>query len=170
MVERPGAARGAEADAAVAAVDGVALAVVTADCAPVGLSSPEGVVGIVHAGWRGALAGVLENTVGAMRALGATTVQGALGPCIRAHAYRFSEADIATIAARYGPAVRAIDDQGRPALDLPALVAAALQHAGAQIVADSGTCTHCSTEHWSWRARRDAGRQANVLVRELAAP
>ncbi len=52
----------------------VALGIVTADCAPVLLADAEaGVIGAVHAGWRGAVAGVLEATLDAMRALGAGT-------------------------------------------------------------------------------------------------
>ncbi len=84
VVERPGAGRGQEADAAVTACSGAALVVRTADCAPVGLASAEGVVAAVHAGWRGLMAGVVEETVAVMRSLGATSIEAALGPCIAA--------------------------------------------------------------------------------------
>ena len=57
VVEHPGDCRAEEADAAVTACAGAALVVLTADCAPVGLASPEGIVGVVHAGWRGLMAG-----------------------------------------------------------------------------------------------------------------
>jgi len=147
----------------------LALAVFTADCAPVGLSSPEGVAAIVHAGWRGVTAGVVEAAVATMRSLGATEVSALLGPCIRPHAYRFSEADIAMVVGRLGRSVRSVDDQGRPSLDLPAAVRAALGHAGAKLVGDAGTCTHCSPQHWSWRAAADRGRQANLLFTGVVA-
>jgi len=79
---------GGEADALVTATPGLALGVVTADCAPV-LFCDEGgtVVGAAHAGWRGALAGVLEATVQAMRGLGARGITAAIGPCIHQPSY-----------------------------------------------------------------------------------
>lgn len=80
------------ADAMVTRRPGVALGVITADCAPVLLAGRDaagrGVAGAVHAGWRGAVAGVLEAAIGAMRALGAAgTVAAAVGPCIRQASY-----------------------------------------------------------------------------------
>ncbi len=165
IVERPGAHRGEDADAAVTDVPGAALVVRSADCAPVALSSPEGVTGAAHAGWKGLVAGVVEEAVAAMRRLGATDVYAAVGPCISPHAYRFSTSDLEKLAARFGPGVRAVDAAGYPALDLPAAVGAALAQAGAELVETSGACTHCSDRYWSWRARRDAGRQATVVWR-----
>ncbi|HTW10919.1 MAG TPA: polyphenol oxidase family protein [Acidimicrobiales bacterium] len=165
LVEEPGSCRGVEADAAVTRCPGAALAVLTADCAPVVLASREGVLGVAHAGWRGLLAGVVEATVAAMRALGAGDVSAALGPCVRPHAYPFSAPDLEMLEDRFGPGVAARDEGGHAALDLPAAVRAALDEAGAALVADSGVCTHCSAEHWSWRARADRGRQATVAWR-----
>jgi YfiH family protein len=79
---------GGEADAIVTAMPGLALGVVTADCAPVLFSNAAGnVVGAAHAGWRGAVAGVLEATVLAMRALGASRISAAIGPCIHQESY-----------------------------------------------------------------------------------
>ncbi len=78
------------ADALVAAVPGVALGILTADCLPVLLADPEaGVVGAAHAGWRGALSGILEATVAAMEDLGArrTAIRAAIGPAISQTAY-----------------------------------------------------------------------------------
>lgn len=163
VVERPGDCRGEEADAAVTGCSGAALAVLTADCAPVGLASPEGIVGVVHAGWRGLMAGVVEAAVAAMRSLGASEVSAALGPCITPHAYRFSAVDLEPVAERFGRAVVALDSAGYPALDLPATVRAALGQAGAALVADAQICTHCSPDHWSWRANGDKARQASVV-------
>jgi len=82
----PGA--GPRADALVTAIPGLALGVVSADCTPVLLADARaGVIGAVHAGWRGALAGVLEATVAAMQALGASRIAAAIGPCIRQRSY-----------------------------------------------------------------------------------
>jgi YfiH family protein len=93
-----------EADALVSAVPGIALAVMTADCAPVLLADPvAGVVGAAHAGWRGALDGIIEATVAGMVAIGARPerIAAAVGPTISQAAYevgpefldRFRDAD-----------------------------------------------------------------------------
>jgi YfiH family protein len=162
-VTYPGDGAGAAADAAVSRAPGAALAVLTADCAPVALVSAEGVIGLAHAGWRGLLAGVIEATVDAMRALGATDVGAALGPCIHPECYPFGVAELDRVAERLGPGVRATSRDGAPALDLPRAVRAGLDRAGAELVADAGVCTSCSPAHWSWRARRDRQRQATVV-------
>jgi polyphenol oxidase len=84
------AGAGPRADAMVTAVPGIALGIVTADCAPVLFADTEArVIGAAHAGWRGAVAGVLEATVEAMAALGAHPgrIIAAIGPCIRQDSY-----------------------------------------------------------------------------------
>jgi len=164
-VELPGQGAGAEADAAVTTESGVALAVLTADCAPIALASPEGVIGVAHAGWRGLLAGVVEETVTVMRQLGATRVVAARGPCIHAECYEFGADDLDLIAARLGDGVRGRSRGGETALDLPAAVDAALRQCDAELVATVDSCTACSSEYWSWRARQDRHRQASVVWR-----
>ena len=89
-VTEPGVATGGPADALVTDQPGLALSVLTADCMPVLLADHDaGVVGAVHAGWRGALAGVLEATIEAMEALGAERegIIAVIGPCISQRAY-----------------------------------------------------------------------------------
>ncbi|WP_298260739.1 peptidoglycan editing factor PgeF [uncultured Litoreibacter sp.] len=79
-----------KADAMVTATPGLALGILTADCQPVLFSDPNaGVIGAAHAGWGGAVSGVLENTIEAMIALGATrdSIQAVIGPCISQAAY-----------------------------------------------------------------------------------
>jgi YfiH family protein len=166
-VRGPADQAGATADAAVTGAAGCALAVLTADCAPVALASPEGVIGVAHAGWRGAVAGVVEATVAAMRELGATDVRAMIGPCIRPGCYAFGEVELGLVADRLGPAVRAVTTTGRPALDLPAAVRAALGRAGVgpDRVVDVGACTACSPAYFSWRAGKDLARQATVIWR-----
>ena len=78
------------ADALVSDLPGLTLGVLSADCAPVLLADPAaGVIGAAHAGWRGALAGVIEATVRAMAGLGARPerIQAAIGPCIAQASY-----------------------------------------------------------------------------------
>ena len=143
VVEPAGDATGGQGDALVTTARDVALAVLTADCAPVALSSPEGVVAAVHAGWRGLRAGVVERTVEVMLALGAIEVNAALGPCIRAECCPFGVAELDEVAAILGDAVRGTTADGAPALDLPAAVSAALARAGVKLVLDVGDCTVC---------------------------
>ena len=84
-----------EADAIVTDRPGLALAIVTADCAPVLFHDREAcVIGAAHAGWRGAFGGVLENTVAQMEALGAQRkrILAAIGPCIACPSYEVDEA------------------------------------------------------------------------------
>jgi polyphenol oxidase len=164
-VERPGARTGEEADGAVTTERGCALAVLTADCAPLAFASPEGIIGVAHAGWRGLLAGVIEATVAEMRALGATGVVAARGACIHAECYQFGASDLDRVAARFGDRVRGLTRDGQPALDLPAAVDAALALSGAELVAQVDACTACSPDYWSWRARGDRSRQATVVWR-----
>jgi YfiH family protein len=82
--------QGEKADAMVTDRSGLALGIVTADCAPVLFAGAGGkIVGAAHAGWRGAVAGVLEATVAAMVALGAAPdrMTAAVGPCIAQASY-----------------------------------------------------------------------------------
>jgi YfiH family protein len=159
----PGDGAGSTADASVTVLEGSALAVLVADCAPVALASPEGVVGVAHAGWNGVLAGVLQRTVKEMRALGATDVHALIGPCIGPECYEFGVDHLARFSDRFGDTVVARTARGTPALDLRQAVRAALAGQGVEDVDDVGICTACSADHYSWRARRERERQA-VLV------
>ena len=79
-----------EADGIVSATPGTAIAILTADCQPVLLADTKaGVIGAAHAGWRGALDGILESTLAEMEALGATRgdIHAAIGPSISQRAY-----------------------------------------------------------------------------------
>lgn len=165
VVDRPGGATGEPADAAVTSKAGAALAVLTADCAPVALGSPEGVLGVVHAGWKGLRAGVVESAVTAMRRMGATRIEAVLGPCIHPCCYTFGEEDLQDMTARYGQSVRSCDRSGSPALDLPNAVDVALHNAGARLVGQVGSCTGCSGRYWSWRRSATSRRQATVVWR-----
>jgi polyphenol oxidase len=83
------------ADALVTAQPGLALGILTADCAPVLFADQEaGVVGAAHAGWKGALAGVTDATIAAMEALGARRdrIVAAIGPCIAQASYEVDDA------------------------------------------------------------------------------
>ncbi|HEU0117406.1 MAG TPA: peptidoglycan editing factor PgeF [Alphaproteobacteria bacterium] len=77
-------------DAMVTSVKGIALGIITADCVPLLFADPgAGVIGAAHAGWRGAISGVIENTLDAMEKLGARRQKtyAAIGPCIWQNSY-----------------------------------------------------------------------------------
>lgn len=160
----PGEHAGAEADAAVTATPGVAVAVQTADCVPIALQAvgAVGAVGVVHAGWRGLVAGVVDAAVEALCELGRGPIVAQIGPCIRARCYEFGPTDLDRVAALLGDGVRSTTAWGRPALDLAQAATAALRDAGVDYVRDSGVCTACSPLHFSHRANGDTGRQALV--------
>ena len=108
--------QGPRADAMVTARPGIALGIITADCTPVLLHDPAAhVIGAVHAGWRGALAGALEAAIEAMLALGATRpgISAAIGPCIRQPSYEVS-ADLRDPVLARSPADASFFAQGRP--------------------------------------------------------
>jgi copper oxidase (laccase) domain-containing protein len=144
------------------------LCILTADCAPLSFTSPEGVRGVAHAGWRGLADGVVAATADALRARGASRIEVALGPCIHPECYEFSPVDLDEVARRLGDHVRAETADGRPALDLPGAVRVAVADAGAVLVEDARSCTACAIDadgrpRWfSHRARQEAERQALV--------
>lgn len=164
VVHAPGEQAGSRADAAVTAERACALAVLTADCAPVAFASPEGVIAAAHAGWSGLVGGVLQHTVEAMRALGATRISAVLGPCIGPECYEFGADDLERVARTVGQEVRARTVDSRPALDLAAGVRAVLTRDGVA-VDDRSVCTACTPGYFSWRARREHQRQAMVVWR-----
>ncbi len=159
VVGTPGAEAGAEADAAVTAVSGAVLAVHVADCAPIALVSPQGVA-VVHAGWRGAAAGVVPAALARLRALGPGPVTAVLGPLIGPECYEFGADDLAAVTAALGADVAGETREGTPALDLPAAVLGALAAAGVDEVERVGGCTACGDGSFSHRARGERERQA----------
>jgi YfiH family protein len=160
-VHAPGEHAGEAADAAVTATAGCVLAVRTADCVPIVLVGPSG-VGVVHAGWRGLVAGVVERAVAALTALGADPEVAHLGPCIRPGCYEFDGPGRDELAARFGPEVRSTTTWGTPAVDLPAAAHAALTAAGVPAVHDEAGCTACDRRWFSHRARGDTARFATT--------
>ena len=107
---------------------GAPVAVFAADCALVGLASPEGVVGAVHVGWRSLLAGVLEASVATMRARSATRIVGRARGLHRAGVLRVRRDRPRPARGALRPlGPRRRRSQGRPALDLRAGVLRALE-------------------------------------------
>ena len=162
-----------EADALVTNKTGLALGIVTADCAPVLLADPHaGVIGAAHAGWRGALNGVIENTVAAMVSLGASidSIGAAIGPTIAQDSYevdqafrdQFEESD-----GRFFQPGR----EGHLQFDLPAYVAQRLGLAGVGLVEDLREDTYTQPARFfsfrraTHRNEPTGGRQLSVIGR-----
>ncbi len=150
------------ADALVTSVPGQVLTILTADCQPVLFHDPRaGVIGAAHAGWKGALGGVLEATVEAMRGLGANTrdIRAAIGPSISQAAYEvgpdFPEpfVDDDPEAARFF-----VDgDSGRYRFDLPGYGLWRLRRAGVE-AEWTGHCTYAdAARFYSYRRTTHAG-------------
>ncbi len=157
-------AQGPQADAMATNVPGLALGILTADCAPVLFADSEaGVIGAAHAGWKGALGGVTDAAIAAMEGLGAkrSRIAAAIGPCI-------SQANYET-----GPEFRARFDaryfDGRQ-FDLEAYVADRLASAGIATVARLSTCTYAREDEFfsyrraTHRGEKDYGRQISAIV------
>ncbi len=155
-------AHGAEGDALVTTLAGTVVSVRAADCGPIALISPQGVVAAVHAGWRGLAAGVIPAAVSAMRDLGAEQVFGALFSCIGPECYEFGPDELELVRERLGPAVVGTTADGSAALDVPAAVSAGMARSGVSEVPVERACTACDPRgRWySHRARQDRARHA----------
>jgi polyphenol oxidase len=164
------------ADAIVTSTPGLAIGVTTADCGPVLFADPQArVIGVAHAGWRGALSGVAEATVVAMEQLGAapSQIRAALGPMIRQPNYEVGTDLIDRFAAEdpasrpfFGPAARA----GHAQFDLGGYIAARLRRCGVVQIEDVGLCTYADPSlFYSYRrathlAEDDYGRHVNAIA------
>ncbi|HUT51101.1 MAG TPA: peptidoglycan editing factor PgeF, partial [Alphaproteobacteria bacterium] len=165
-----------EADAVVTATPGLAIGILTADCAPLLLCDPQArVIGAAHAGWRGALSGIVEATVQAMIGLGAEPprIRAAIGPAISQGAYEVGEDYKGQFLAQDpdSEAFFAIDEgSGEPHFDLPGYVAERLARAGVGETLDLGLCTYYDeTRLFSYRRSQhhgedDYGRQISAIV------
>jgi YfiH family protein len=164
------------ADAIVTGVPNLAIGVSTADCGPVLMADPQArVIGAAHAGWRGALTGVIERTLASMEKLGAKRgrIVAAAGPMIRQPNYevgqdlmdRFVAVEPNTVRF-FKPAVRA----GHAMFDLPGYIASRLRRAGIESIEDIGLCTYADpAQFYSYRrathrGEADYGRHINAIA------
>ena len=165
LPERP------RADAMVTATPGLALAVLTADCQPVLLADARaGVIGAVHAGWRGALAGVLETAVAAMLRLGATPegIAAVIGPTISQRAYEVGPELLDAFMAQDADNARffAQGTGDRLLFDLPGYGLARLRASGVTQAHWTRHCTYCDPElFYSYRrATHDGAADYGRLI------
>jgi hypothetical protein len=162
-----------EADGHATDVPGRALAIVTADCAPILFADAEaGIVGACHAGREGALSGVLENTITAMMALGADPdrIVAAIGPSISGPNYEIGP-ELAAELKNRDPDIQTFieaPENGREHFDLPAYVEARLASIGLAKVERVGGCTYADpARYFSHRhfthSGVSAGRQISMI-------
>jgi len=163
------------ADAIVTRTPGLAIGASTADCGPVLLADPQaGVIGAAHAGWRGALGGVLEAAIAAMEKLGAgrSRIVAAIGPMISQRNYEVGDELVAQFAkadagnARFFAAGR----PGHAQFDLPGFIASRLAAAGIAGVEDLAACTYADPQLFysfrraTHRGEPDYGRHVNAIA------
>ena len=161
------------ADAMVTATPGIALSVLTADCQPVLLVDHEaGVIGAAHAGWRGALAGVLEATIAAMRDLGAdpAATRAVIGPTISQRAYEVGPELFDEVTADDAEASRffAAGQGDRMQFDLPGYGLYRLRAVGVGEAQWTGHCTY-SDEARFFSYRRSVHRKEADYGRMISA-
>ena len=165
------------ADAIVTRTEGLAIGVTAADCGPILFVDPTArVIGAAHAGWKGALTGILESTIAAMEKLGAerSGTVAAIGPLIRQHSYevggefveRFVEAD-AENALFFIPSAR----RGHAMFDLAGFIRTRLENAGVLMIDDIGADTYSDERFYSYRrsvhrGEPDYGRHVHAIALE----
>lgn len=164
-------------DAIVTRNAGLSIGVTAADCGPILLVDPTArVIGAAHAGWKGALTGIVESTIGAMETLGAerSGIVAAIGPLIRQHSYevggefveRFIAAD-AENALYFIPSAR----EGHAMFDLAGFIRMRLENAGVLMIDDVGVDTYSDPRFYSYRRsvhrnEPDYGRHVHAIVLE----
>jgi YfiH family protein len=163
------------ADAMVTRVPNLALGIATADCGPILFADPVGrVVGAAHAGWKGALTGVIAATVDAMVRLGSerNDIVAVLGPTISQPAYEVGE----DFRSRFSAEVPGSDvhfSQGREGhaqFDLPGFIARRLSEAGVTTASVLGLCTYADPERFysyrrtTHRGEADYGRLISAIT------
>ncbi len=164
------------ADAIVTRTPGLAIGVTTADCGPVLFADARArVIGVAHAGWRGAVTGVLEATIAAMETCGADrrNITAALGPMIRQPNYEVGPELVARFTAADAVNQRFFEPSTRPdhaLFDLPGYIAARLASAGIDRVEDLGQCTYGDAARFfsyrraTHRGETDYGRHVNAIA------
>ena len=177
VAERPWShAQRPRADAIVTKVPALAIGVSTADCGPVLMADAQAqVIGAAHAGWRGALAGVLEATIAAMERLGADRQRmvAVLGPTISQANYEVGSELVAQFVAADAADARffaASERAGHARFDLPGHIVARLRRASVGTVEDLGRCTYAEPDAFysyrrcTHRGEPDYGRHINAIM------
>jgi YfiH family protein len=165
-----------KADALVTATPGLAIGIATADCGPLLFADPKaGVIGAAHSGWKGAVTGILQNTVAAMEALGATkgNITAVLGPTISQAAYEVGPEFKDRFLQEHPDNTRYFRPSERAQhfmFDLPAFITDKLEALGLGDVADLALCTYADEDRFfsyrrtTHRKEPDYGRQISAIA------
>jgi len=176
IVTEPWDGAGPRADAMATRLKGVALGVLAADCMPFLFIDPEAeVIGAAHAGWRGALAGVLGATIAAMTSLGARPhrIRAALGPCLRQPNFEVGLDLFEAFTSKHPDSEQYFAPGAAPEkrqFDLAGFGRAELVRAGVERLDDLGVCTLGEkSAYFSYRASRranepDYGRNLSAIA------
>lgn len=157
------------ADASMATGADVVCAIQTADCLPVLFCDVAGrVVGAAHAGWRGLSAGVLENTLAAMRAAGAGDIMAWMGPAIGPQRFEVGEEVVLAFVARNPTSTSAFQPiaaaPGKYLADIYRLARLVLRGVGVEQVVGGGLCTVSDVRRfYSYRRDKTTGRMASLI-------
>lgn len=163
-------------DAIVTATPGVAVGALSADCAPVLFADPTArVVAAAHAGWRGAVSGIVEAAIAEMEKLGARRrdIRAAVGPTIGPSIYEVGpdfEREVLALDPAAAPRFHLPRPGARVHFDLPGYVADRLRRANVQVADETPPCTfNENPKYFSYRASRarqepDYGRQISAIV------
>ncbi|MEO6209214.1 MAG: polyphenol oxidase family protein [Gemmatimonadaceae bacterium] len=169
VVEHDGAWEGwlrvLDADGHFAPRSGTAMAVTIADCVPVFLAHPDGAIALLHSGWRGTAARIIDRALAAFSRQGfaAHDLRMHLGPAICGKCYEVS-AEVATALTGIAAAPDEHSASGRPHIDLRALIAAHAREGGVTQITTSRWCTRCDNARFFSHRAGDAGRQLAVMV------
>jgi hypothetical protein len=165
-----------KADAMVTSKQGLAIGVLTADCGPVLLCDPVGgIIGAAHAGWKGALHGILENTVTAMEKIGGNRdhIVAAIGPTISQRNYEVGPEFLRQFATVEADAEKWFIPSAKPShfrFDLPGYIGSRLGRAGVRTIVALPHCTYAEEERYfsyrrtTHRGESDYGRQLSVIM------
>ncbi|HHG89065.1 MAG TPA: peptidoglycan editing factor PgeF [Devosia sp.] len=164
-----------EADGMVTKSPGIALGVLSADCTPVLFADPgAGIIGACHAGWRGAVDGIITSTIAAMSILGAEPARiiAAIGPTIFMENYEVGPDFTADFLARHKEGKRFITRLGsrkREHFDLPGFVRAELERSGITQIGLAGACTYANPEYYfshrhATHNKCQTGRQISIIA------
>jgi len=147
-----------EADGHAAIERGTAMAVTIADCVPIFIAHPSGAVALLHSGWRGTAARIIEQGIEVLTRRGcpAPELRVHLGPAICGGCYEVS-ADVYR-------QLTGLDVGGPATVDLRALIADHATTAGVRHVSVSGSCTRCDNDRFFSHRAGDSGRQISAII------
>jgi len=150
--------RGPHADGHIAPERGTAVAVTIADCVPVFIAHPSGVVAALHSGWRGTAARIVERAIDTLKArrLSPSDLRIHLGPAICGRCYEVSPDVVHKLTGEIVSAPSRVD--------LRAIIAGHARALGVKEISTSASCTRCNNDRFFSHRAGDSGRQASAMI------